>query len=498
MQPTRASLREQLATRGRLRGLRLAVAVVVMLATVGLAVLGVTLWQQMADTRERWDAFHAEYTSYGTQLGALYRTLGYGGFIHDFKNYVLRGQPALRKRVARDLDEAEALLAQLRTHDDLSAADDSALEDIGQMLAAYRAALDLATTLHAQRIAPVDIDAAVRVDDSMAKQALTELDSRYRAREDDFAAKFAARLVDNARLMSAALPVILLLVLLGGLMVWLIRSLLKVLTGLEQQIAARSAAEAQLRSNSEALERTNAELQQFAYVASHDLRAPLRGVETLAGWIEEDAGDALSDEGKTHMTMLRARIGRLDHLLQDLLAYSRSGRDMAANAQPTDTREVIDEELELMNAPASVTIIVSGDWPTLELSRAPFAQVLRNLVSNAIKHGDAAGMQITVTATPDEHGCSFAVEDNGPGIPEEFHERVFGMFQTLKPRDQVEGSGMGLAMVKKIVTAAGGKITLTSPITTDADGQPRGCCFTIDWPSSPHAAAQTVAPTGVE
>ena len=486
MRPTRASLRDQLAARGKLRGLQLAVALVVSAVTVGLAVLGVTLWQQMADTRERWGDFHAEYTSYGMQLDSLYRTLGYGGFIHDFKNYVLRGTPRLQRQANASLDAAQASVAALRLHDDLGPEDLAAMDDIDAMLQAYRAALDTAQALHASGTSPFDIDNAVRVDDTAATAAFDGLSARYRLREDDFAERFAQRLRDNAQLMSWAMPVVLVLVLLGGLMVWLIRNMLKVLAGLEYEIAGRRKAQAELRANADALERTNAELQQFAYVASHDLRAPLRGVETLAGWIEEDAGDALSDEGKTHMSMLRARIGRLDHLLQDLLAYSRSGRDMAANAKPVDTREVIDEELELMNAPEGVTITVAGDWPTLELSRAPFAQVLRNLVSNAIKHGDPDTAQITVTATLDDAGCSFAVEDNGPGIPEEFQERVFGMFQTLKPRDQVEGSGMGLAMVKKIVTAAGGSISLRSPVASDADGKPRGCCFTVHWPRSPH------------
>lgn len=485
MPPLPDRLRLRLATRGRLRGLQLAVTAVVVVTTVGLAVLGVTLTQQMSDTRERWAVFYAEYSSYGQQLDALFRTVGYGGFIHDFKNYVLRGEPGYLEAASDHLDSARALVDTLRMHDDLTADDDAALLAIDQMLVEYQMALAQAADYWEQGLETAAIDAAVRVDDTAATAAFAALSSRYRAREDEFAAQFAARLVDNAQLMSRALPVILLLVVLGALMVWLIRSLLQVLAGLEQEVAARSLAEQRLRASAVVLERTNAELQQFAYVASHDLRAPLRGVETLAGWIEEDAGDALSEEGKSHMRMLRARIGRLDSLLQDLLAYSRSGRDMAANASTVDTRSVIDEELELMNAPEDVSIDVAGDWPTLVLSRAPFAQVLRNLVSNAIKHSDRATVRITVTATPNETGCSFEIEDDGPGIPEEFQQRVFGMFQTLKPRDQVEGSGMGLAMVKKIVDAADGSITLHSPVSTDADGKPRGCRFTVQWPSSP-------------
>lgn len=496
MQPLPARLRVRLADRGRLRGLQLAVTAVVVVTTIGLAVLGVTLTRQMSDTRDRWAEFYAEYSSSGQQLDALFRTVGYGGFIHDFKNYVLRGEPGNFEAAVAHLAEARALVDALRLHDGLTAADAAALQDIDQMLVAYQTALEQAADYWEQGLETAAIDAAVRVDDTAATAAFAALSSRFGAREDEFAALFAARLLDNAQLMYRALPVIVLLVVLGALMVWLIRSLLQVLAGLEQEVAARTDAEQRLRASAVVLQRTNAELHQFAYVASHDLRAPLRGVETLAGWIEEDAGDALSDEGKTHMSMLRARIGRLDSLLQDLLAYSRSGRDMAVNASEVDTRSVIDEELELMSAPKGVTIEVAGDWPTMTVSRAPFAQVLRNLVSNAIKHRDRPTVQITVTATPNADGCSFEIEDDGPGIPEEFQQRVFGMFQTLKPRDQVEGSGMGLAMVKKIVDAADGSITLHSPVSTDADGKPRGCRFTVQWPSSPQDPAPNTSQTG--
>lgn len=223
------------------------------------------------------------------------------------------------------------------------------------------------------------------------------------------------------------------------------------------------------------LERSNAELDRFAYVASHDLRAPLRGIRNLALWIEEDVAGAASDDTRDYLRLLKNRVDRLDNLLESLLTYSRVGRDMGAD-ETVDTGRLVGEIADYLAPPAGFTIECRGDMPILRTPRAPLELVLRNLISNALKHHDRQQGRVEVSARDGENAVRMRVEDDGPGIPPEFHGRIFDMFQTLKPRDQVEGSGMGLAIVKKTVESLGGEIRVESPL---AGG--RGTAFEFTW-----------------
>ena len=209
------------------------------------------------------------------------------------------------------------------------------------------------------------------------------------------------------------------------------------------------------------LRRTNEELEQFAYVASHDLKAPLRGIENLVGWIEEDLEGSLTGDVQTNMDLLKSRVQRLESLLDDLLAYSRAGRADVAFAQ-VDTKALVEELAQLVSPPEGFEIVAADDLPTVKAAKAPLTQAFQNLIGNAIKHHDRPGEgHVRVDAQPSADMVEFVVTDDGAGIPEQFRERVFGMFQTLRPRDEVEGSGMGLAIVRKLVERQGGKVWLT-------------------------------------
>lgn len=225
-------------------------------------------------------------------------------------------------------------------------------------------------------------------------------------------------------------------------------------------ITDRKQLEFQLAQQAQDLLRSNEELEQFAYVASHDLKAPLRGIENLVSWIEEDLESSLTGETRANMDLLKSRVQRLENLLDDLLAYSRAGRGETAN-DLVDTRELIGELALLVSPPPGFGIVGGETLPTLRTARAPLTQVLQNLISNAIKHHDSpANGHVWIEALARPDATEFTVADDGPGIPERFRQRVFGMFQTLKPRDEVEGSGMGLAIVKKLIERQGGKIWL--------------------------------------
>lgn len=235
----------------------------------------------------------------------------------------------------------------------------------------------------------------------------------------------------------------------------------------------RGIAEA-LAQRARELERSNKELDDFAYVASHDLKAPLRDIDSLATWIEEDASEILPEESGRHLATIRDRIGRMERLLDDLLRYSRAGR-VFHPAEPFEIRAVIDEVVSVASPPEGFELVVTGDAPQLRAPRVPLELALRNLVQNAIKHhhGDRGRIEIAIAGEGER--VSIAVSDDGPGIAPEFHERIFRMFQTLRPRDEVEGSGMGLAVVKKVVEAHGGVVTVESALGS-------GTTFRFTWP----------------
>jgi two-component system CheB/CheR fusion protein len=223
-----------------------------------------------------------------------------------------------------------------------------------------------------------------------------------------------------------------------------------------------------------ALEQSKAEIDAFAYVASHDLKAPLRAIDNLARWIAEDAGDDLPDTAHRHLQTLRQRVTRLERLLDDLLDYSRAGQDQAA-IEVVDSGALVTGILDLLAPPPTFSVTVASDMPTFTTAKVPLEQVFRNLIGNAIKHHNRADGLVAVKAYNRGKMWEFVVEDDGPGIPQDYYERIFQMFQTLKPRDQVEGSGIGLAVVRKLVTRGGGTITVES-----VEGQ--GACFRFTWP----------------
>lgn len=222
------------------------------------------------------------------------------------------------------------------------------------------------------------------------------------------------------------------------------------------------------------LERSNRDLDEFAYVASHDLKAPLRDVDTLAGWIEEDAADSLAGGARRHLKTLRDRIARMERLLDDLLHYSRAGR-MRHAPEELDARRLVEEAVAFAAFPPGFTVHVAGTPPVIRAPRVPLELVVRNLLANAAKHHDRPDGRVEVTLRGIDDGVEIGVADDGPGIAPEYHERIFAMFQTLKPRDEVEGSGMGLAVVKKMVEAHGGRVRVESA--------GRGATFTVTWPT---------------
>ena len=222
------------------------------------------------------------------------------------------------------------------------------------------------------------------------------------------------------------------------------------------------------------LQRSNAELDAFAYAASHDLRAPLRGIANLAQWIEEDLQGSLREETQEMLALLRSRMHRMEGLIEGILQYSRAGR-VHEPPVDVDVRRLVEDVVDLLS-PDTATVDADASLPRLVTERLPLQQIFQNLIGNAIKHG-GPGVRVTVAAEETGPFWTFRVEDDGPGIPPAFHDRIWAIFQTLEARDKVEGAGIGLSLVKKLVEAQGGTIWIESQ-----SGE--GAAFVFTWPNA--------------
>jgi len=224
-----------------------------------------------------------------------------------------------------------------------------------------------------------------------------------------------------------------------------------------------------------ALENRNKELDQFAYVASHDLKAPLRGLSTIVQWIEEELADELSPQLQTYLGQMKGRLARLDALINGLLAYARASRT-ERQLGLVDTAQLVREVAELV-VPPEFTLTLAPDLPTFEADRLGLQQVFTNLLSNAAKYyaGPAGQGRIEVSAQDEGAHYAFRVQDNGPGIAPEHHQKIFLLFQTLRDRHTAESTGIGLSIVKKLIDDQQGSIRVES-----APGQ--GAAFIFTWP----------------
>ncbi|WP_133271926.1 sensor histidine kinase [Hymenobacter radiodurans] len=223
------------------------------------------------------------------------------------------------------------------------------------------------------------------------------------------------------------------------------------------------------------LERRNNELDQFAYVVSHDLKAPLRGIESASRWIEEDLGQELPDHIREFLQLMRTRVHRMENLISGILELARVGRTTQAQER-VNVRELLTEIVDSLAPPDGFTVDLPSYLPTLITNRVQLQQVFTNLISNAFKYHDHPETgTVRIGCREDRQQYTFSIADDGPGIDPEYHERIFVIFQTLTDRDTLESTGVGLAIVKKIVERQGGTIKVES-----AEGQ--GAIFTFTWP----------------
>jgi len=232
---------------------------------------------------------------------------------------------------------------------------------------------------------------------------------------------------------------------------------------LEQEIAVRQAAEGRLQQQTEALQRSNAELEQFAYVASHDLQEPLRMVASYAGLLKRRYAGKLDAEADEFIDYAMDGVTRMRALINDLLTYSRVGREERP-AESTDSRVALDRALANLEAAIAdrQALVAIGNLPTVMASSLQLTQVFQNLIGNGLKFCRETRPEIRVDAERRGAEWIFAVRDNGIGIDPQYKDRIFLIFQRLHKRDEYEGTGIGLAICKKIVERQGGRIWIES------------------------------------
>lgn len=222
---------------------------------------------------------------------------------------------------------------------------------------------------------------------------------------------------------------------------------------LQQQRGLRA-----LERQAEELSRANVELKEFAHVVSHDLKAPLRGISSLASWIAEDCKGLLPDESRDHLALLEERTHRMAQLIDGVLAYSRVGR--STNRESVDSRRLVEQVIDTVGAPVSVQVEIEGSLPTVFYDRTQLGQVFQNLIENAVQHLGRPAGRVVVSCRELEDAFEFSVSDDGAGIPVSQRERIFRIFHVLDPRGG--GTGVGLSIVKRIVESNHGRVSVES------------------------------------
>jgi signal transduction histidine kinase len=225
-------------------------------------------------------------------------------------------------------------------------------------------------------------------------------------------------------------------------------------------VSAFKQAEETLEKKSHELKELNRNLDEFVHVASHDLRAPLRGIRLLVSWLEEDLAKRDFHAVEKHLEHLKRRTLRMDALLTGLLEYSLIGRQPAEVSEVDCASLLKNIESSYTNGKKHLELRLQSSFPILKTCAHSLEVVFKNLIENSIRHSPGQKIVVSINVTEDGNFWKFSVVDDGPGIPLEYQDRVFEAFKTLRPRDEVEGTGLGLSIVKKIVESFGAAVAI--------------------------------------
>jgi light-regulated signal transduction histidine kinase (bacteriophytochrome) len=200
----------------------------------------------------------------------------------------------------------------------------------------------------------------------------------------------------------------------------------------------------------------------------------LRGIHNLTDWIQEELGDNLQGVGLGYFKMLKGRVQRMESLINALLKYARSGKTLTEQVH-LQSKDAVVNVLKRINPPHAVAIYFEENLPVVFGNKKDFETVLYAFITNAIKHNEKAEKLVNITYKEQGNEIAFCITDNGPGIEQEYHQKIFGIFQTLDRKDEVENLGAGLAIARKIILEYGGSIWVESELN-------KGASFYFTWP----------------
>jgi signal transduction histidine kinase/FixJ family two-component response regulator len=251
---------------------------------------------------------------------------------------------------------------------------------------------------------------------------------------------------------------------------------------LHDQVEASERTNISLARTSNLLQKRNQELDDFSHVASHDLQAPLRGIANLADWLIRDLGGQLPQESQHQLELIQLRVAQMTTLIHGLLQYALVGREQI-DPVTVNINDLLAEVVDLLAPPADFTVEFAANLPMLNTQALLLKQVLSNLIGNAIKYrrstnkilSDNTSGKVQITVADQGDLLLFTIADNGLGIAPENHQKIFGIFQTLVSRDDTNGMGIGLAVIKKIVESQGGTVQVESELGV-------GSTFSFTWP----------------
>lgn len=380
----------------------------------------------------------------------LQATIGYGGMIHNFKNWVLRpGEAHYRDAAVASAERALALIDQL-SEMVAEAELDVSLDAQRQTLNAYLEQINTVTTMHLAGASAREIDNAVRISDS---DALGELAQLREQMINHMRAQQSA--LEDRKVLVMMMPFVLIVVLAAGLL-----------------LLVRQRARLRIEYDATRID----EMEQFTQIAVHDLRAPLRQITSLAEFALDDLEhpDTQGDL-RDHLEMIANRTTKLEALVAAVFRYIRV-EGAAQEITEVDLRALV-EEIARLHVPAGGNVRLDGEFPTVRAQAVELGIILRNLISNAVKHHPDKAPDIIVRHAREGTGHRFEVEDNGPGIARKDAGKVFDMFWSLeKQENSAEVSGVGLALVRRIVTRWGTGISLR-------DAKPSGAIFSFTMPA---------------
>lgn len=232
---------------------------------------------------------------------------------------------------------------------------------------------------------------------------------------------------------------------------------------LQQEIVQRQQSQDKMVGLLKELRSANQELNDFAYVVSHDLKAPLRGITSLSEWLLADYGEEFDSEGKKMVNLMISRVQRLHQLIDDILKYSRVGR-AKVEKKNINLNKLLSELVEVLNIPENIKVEIPNQLPTIFCDKTRIEQLFQNLISNAIKFIDKPEGLIKISYVDEGEYYKFNVADNGIGIESQYFEKIFQLFQKLTSLQDSDSTGVGLALVKKIVELHDGKVWVESEV----------------------------------